>query len=174
MPDPATSADIRLAASSDGTLTYLVDYAASELPAVRGQDILAAWDAAREAALRAAWDVGRGFRFRKPDGGWTDLTLQDRDARCWAGAVSRAVDLQTGYGLSVCLRLLALVDLLGRAPWALGLLVLDRHAARVDPALLRLAAETRLTDDGGFDETGLRARLLALPPQGDFPGGVER
>jgi hypothetical protein len=161
---------IQVRAAEDGTLTYLVDHPPGELPAVRGRDLQAAWDLAREAAQRAAWSTARLFRFRRADGSWTDLAIADRDARCWAGAVDQAVGMQTGYGLSVCLRLLALVDLLGRATWLSGLVALDRRGARLHPALLRLAAETRLNDDARFDEGGFRRRLEALPSPAPFAG----
>lgn len=154
---------IQVGATSDGTLTYFIDHTPGDLPPVRGRDLLAAWDLARDAANQAAWSTARAFRFRRPDGGWTDLALRDADAQCWAGAVDSAVGMQTGYGLSVCLRLLALVDLLARAPWAAGLMQLGRHGAELHPALLRLAAETRLTDDARFDEPGFRACLQVLP-----------
>ena len=141
---------IQVGAAQDGTVTYLVDHLPGELPAVRGRDLLAAWEVAREAARRSAWSGGRAFRFRRQDGGWTE-------------AVDRTLGMQTGYGLSVCLRLLALVDLLARAPWTAALVQLDRRGAELHPALLRLAAETRLTDDARFDETGFRACLHMLP-----------
>jgi hypothetical protein len=163
---------ITTGAAADGTLTYFVDRAPSELPAVRGRDLLLAWEMARDAAHRAAWSTARAFRFQRPDGSWTDLALRDPDARCWAGAVDRAVGMQTGYGLSVCLRLLALVDLLARAPWAAGLVDLDPAGAELHPALLRLAAETRLTDDAGFDEPGFRTRLQSLPAMAGPPKGA--
>jgi hypothetical protein len=159
----ASTTPIRVAAAADGTQTYLVNHAPGELPAVRQRDLLAAWDLAREAAHAASWGTGRAIRFRARDGGWTDLALHDEDARCWAAAVDRTLGLQTGYGLSVCLRLLALVELLGRAPWAAGLVRLNGHGADLDPGLLRLAAETQLTDDARFDEPGFRACLKALP-----------
>jgi len=155
---------VLLEAAPDGTLVYVVDHAASALPAVRGRDILAAWDSAREAARCRAWDDARAFRLRDADGNWTSLRVQDPDARCWAGAVDRALGIRTIYGVSVCLRLLALVNLLARAPWAAGLVTLDAGCAEIDPALLRLAAEARLTDDARFDEARLRARLQRRLP----------
>ncbi len=154
---------IQVAAAEDGTLTYLVDVTPGELPAVRGRDLEAAWEVAREGARGRVWSTRRAFRFRREDGGWTELALRDADAQCWAGAVDRALGMRTGYGLSVCLRLLALVELLGRAPWAAGLVRLDGRGAELHPALLRLAAEARLTDDASFDETGFRACLRATP-----------
>jgi hypothetical protein len=157
MPRP-----VEVGAAEDGTLTYLIDFAPSELPAVRAGDILRAWVLAREAAHRAASGVGRAFRFRRADGGWTDLALLDRDAACWAGAVDRTLGMETSYGLAVCLRLLALIDLLAHASWAHVMVDLSNEA-ELDPALLRLAAESRLTDEAGFDEHGFRQTLRIHP-----------
>jgi hypothetical protein len=155
-------ARIKIGEAADGTLTYLIDHPPSDLPAVRGRDLLAAWDQARDAAQRAAWSVVRAFRFRGQDGGWTDIALRDRDAMCWAGAVDRTVGMETLYGISVCLRLLALIDFLARARWTSGLVDLSRDAA-LHPALVRLAAEARLTDEASFDEHGFRRSLQTLP-----------
>jgi hypothetical protein len=76
--------------------------------------------------------------------------------------VDRAVGMQTAYGLSVCLRLLALIEFLARTPWTAGLIDLS-HEAELHPALLRLAAEARLTDDATFDEHGFKKTLQTLP-----------
>lgn len=167
-PEPAP---IRVGVTREGILTYLVDRPPEALPAVRGRDLAAAWDAARSAALQSRGSVVRGFRFRRQDGSFTDLALADRDARCWAGAVDRTVGMDNWYGLSVCLRLLALIDLLARARWARGLLRLERDGAELHPSLLRTAATTPLTKEARFDETGFRARLplFAL----DRPGAVQ-
>ncbi len=159
---------IEVATAPDGTLTYLVAHLPGELPPVRSRDLAAAWDAARHAAQSASWSTARAFRFRAPDGGSTCLALRDADAQCWAGAVDHAMGLHTRTGLSTCLRLLALIDLLARAPWAAGLVGRTRHAA-LSPALLRLAAEARLNDDARFDEAGFRARLQATPPGAPSP-----
>jgi hypothetical protein len=104
----------------------------------------------------------RGFRFDRPDGSHTDLALADRDARCWADAVDRTVGIASGYGLSLCLRLLALVELLARAHWALPLLRIERDGADLHPALLRAAASVALSSDARFDETSFRIRLAQL------------
>jgi hypothetical protein len=154
---------IQIAATRDGTLTYRIDAAPAELPPVLGRDLLAAWEMARDAARRAIWSVGRVFRFQGADGTTTDLALHDEDARCWAGAVDRLLGIQTGYGLSVCLRLLALVDLLARCAWAAALVDLSRGGAELHPALLRAAAAAPLTADARFDEPTLRASLRTLP-----------
>lgn len=148
---------------SGGTLTYLVDLPPEALPPVRGRDIGAAWDAARDAASDAAWGAARLFRFRRPDGSTTVLALSDEDARCWAGAVDGTVGMGTSYGLSLCLRLLALVDLLARAPSLSELCPIGRTGATLHPALLSAAATAELTADARFDETGFRTRLARLP-----------
>jgi hypothetical protein len=156
---------IQMQAAPDGTLTYLVAHTPAELPAVRGHDLIEAWHAAREAARHRAWGEARAFRFVDHDGNPTDIALRDADARCWASAVDRTAGLTTLYGMSLCLRLLALVDLLASARWAARLVDIDSEGAAVDPALLRLAAAARLNQDARFDEAGFRARLanLCLP-----------
>ncbi len=165
LPDPA----LQVGQALDGTLTYLVDRPPALLPPVRGRDLAAAWDAARDAALGAVWGAGRRFRFRQPDGSFTDLALRDRDALCWAGAVEITAGLQTLYGLSLCLRLLALVDLLARARWTRALCQVRRNGAELHPALLRTAATIELTNDARFDETRFRAGLgLSTAPDGAF------
>jgi hypothetical protein len=150
---------ISVATTQEGALTYLVTSPPSALPPVHGRDLAAAWDAAREAARDAAWGAARLFRFRLPDGSFTELALADRDARCWADAVDHTVGMSTSYGMSLCLRLLALVDLLARAPWAAGLLAFDAGLAVLHPALLRLAANAPLSTDARFDEAQFRNSL---------------
>ena len=87
------------------------------------------------------------------------LRLADRDALCWAGAVERVAGMGTSYGLSLCLRLLALVDLLAHARWASGLFSLRRGQAELSAALLGAAATAPLTAEARFDEQRLRATL---------------
>lgn len=140
-------------------MTYLVDVPPEALPSVTSRDLERAWYAAREAALAQQWGIVRGFRFHRPDGSHTDLGLADRDARCWVGAVDMTVGIQNSIGLSTCLRLLALVDLLGRAQWARPLCHIARDGAELHPALLRTAATQPLTAEARFDETGFRIRL---------------
>ena len=109
---------VHVGVGPDGSLTYLVDLPPEELPPVHKRDLERAWHAARDAALAQRWGATRGFRFRRADGTHADLALADRDACCWAGAVDGTVGMRNSYGLSVCLRLLALVDLLARVRWA--------------------------------------------------------
>ena len=163
---------VRVGLGPDGSRSYLVDLTPEALPAVRGRDIERAWYAAREAALASAWGAGRCFRFRRADGGTTDLALADPDALCWARAVDTTVGLESCYGLSLCLRLLALVELLARAPWTASFCRLARDGAELEPSLLRAAAVTPLTEDARFDEALLRARIppfMLSPPPAAVP-----
>jgi hypothetical protein len=150
---------IRVGGDPGGPLTYLIDLTPEALPSVCRRDLERAWYAAREAALAERQGAVRGFRFNRPDGSHIDLALADRDARCWVGAVDRTVGIASTTGLSLCLRLLALIDLMARAPWARSLFHLARDGAEFHPALLKAAASQPLTRDARFDEAGFRARL---------------
>jgi len=154
-----TPGRIRVGGHSDGLMTYLIDLPPEALPSVCKRDLERAWYAAREAALAERQGAVRGFRFTRPDGSHTDLALADRDARCWVGAVDQTVGIANTLGLSLCLRLLALIDLLARAPWARSLFHLARDGAEFHPALLRAAASQPLTRDARFDEAGFRSKL---------------
>jgi hypothetical protein len=158
------AAKVQVGAGPDGSVTYLVDVPPEALPPVRGRDLERAWYAAREAAIAGSWSTVRGFRFRRPDGSHTDLALADPHARCWAGAVDGTVGLGSSYGLALCLRLLALVDLLAHARWALPLFRLERDGADLHPGLLSTAATAPLTAEARFDETRFRASLDPLLP----------
>jgi hypothetical protein len=152
-------ATVRVNGGPGGAVTYDVSLPPEALPSVGKRDLELAWYAAREAAIADHWDSVRAFRFLRPDGSHTDLALADRDARCWVGAIDRTVGLGTANGMSLCLRLLALIDLLARAPWARPLCKLARDGAEFHPALLRAAATQPLTQDASFDEAGFRQRL---------------
>lgn len=140
-------------------MTYLVNLPAEHLPPVRGRDLERAWYAARGAALDERWGAVRGFRFARPDGSHTELALADRDACCWVGAVDMVYGISTTHGLSVCLRLLALIDLLAHASWSRPFVRLARDGADFDPLLLRVAAIHPLTEHGRYDETAFRTHL---------------
>lgn len=158
-----TQGTVRIDVGANGAVTYLVDVPPEALPPVRGRDLERAWYAARTAALATAWGVARGFRFHRRDGSVTELALADPDACCWAAAVDRLAGLGSAYGMSLCLRLLALIDLLGRAQWAVAFCRLARDGADLHPALLQAAATLPLTAEARFDETGLRRNLAVLP-----------
>lgn len=155
---------VRVAAGPDGSLLYVVDVPPESIPGVQGADLARAWAAARAAASAAQWGVARALLFRRSGGELAQLSLADADARCWAGAVDRMIGLDHVYGLAVCLRLLALVDLLARAPWLSGLYVLDGGEADLHPALLGAAATCRLDSDARLVEGDVRERLRRLAP----------
>ena len=155
----ASGGTIRVGGDPNGRITYLIDLPPEALPSVCKRDLERAWQAAREAAIAERHGAVRGFRFNRPDGSHTDLALADPDASCWVGAVDRLVGIANPPGLSLCLRLLALIDLLARAPWARSLFHLARDGAEFHPALLRTAASQPLTRDARFDESGFRTRL---------------
>jgi hypothetical protein len=157
--DGTSAGTIRVGGDPDGLVTYLIDLPPEALPTVHKRDLERAWHAARAAAIAEQQGAVRGFRFNRPDGSHTDLALADRDARCWVGAVDRTVGIAHPPGMSLCLRLLALIDLLARAPWARSLFHLARDGAEFHPALLRTAASQPLTRDARFDEAGFRSRL---------------
>ncbi len=78
---------------------------------------------------------------------------------CWAGAVELTVGMGNEYGLSLCLRLIALVELLARARWTDPFFMIGRSGASLHPALLRAAAELRLTPEARFDDTSVQTQL---------------
>lgn len=164
MPDP-----IRIARGPDGSFAYAIPLPPEAMPAVRPRDLAAAWDAARAAADAGAWGPPRFLRFSRADGASTDLALADTDAACWAEAVDATAGLSNLPGMALCLRLLALVEVLGRAPWMRGFFAIGAEGAEFHPALLRAAAEMPLDAAARFDERALR-RLLSLSlPAGAAP-----
>jgi hypothetical protein len=144
-------------------LVYRVTLPPEEMPPVPTRDLEQAWDAARAAALSPSRGPHRQFSFRGTDGGIATFDLDDRDARLWAGAVDRVVGLTTLGGVSLCLRLLALIDLMATSPWAFGFMTPKRDGARLDRALLRAAARADLTEQARFDEASLRRNLPDRP-----------
>ena len=163
MHDQPHASPVRVQTRPDGALIYLVALPPEALPPVRPRDLAAAWDAARAAALDERWGTARLFRFRRADGSALDLALGDADACCWAGAVDGTVGMASPYGLSLCLRLLALVDLLARAAWAGSLVALRRDGAALAPALMQAASMQPLTSEARFDEGDFRRRFGPTP-----------
>jgi len=159
MDAPEQPRSIQVNPGPDGSLTYLIDVPPEDLPPVRGRDLERAWLAARDAAIAHRWGAVRGFRFVRRDGTHLDLALSDRDARCWAAAVDSTLGLHTNIGLSLCLRLLALVELLAQAPWARPWFQLARDGAELHPVLWRTAASVALSADARFDESTFRPRM---------------
>lgn len=91
------------------------------------------------------------------------LDLSDPDARCWAEAIDLTLGLGTVSGMAVLLRLLALLDAMGRLPWLRGMFEISAGEAELHPALLGAAAELPLDPAARLDETSLRRRLSRLP-----------
>ncbi|WBV41385.1 hypothetical protein [Pseudoroseomonas cervicalis] len=147
---------IRVAVAADGALHYAIPGRPEALPTVTPQALSLAWDAARAAAAAEAWGPHRTLVFE----GGPVLALADADAACWAEAVDRAVGLENLSGLALCLRLLALVELLGRAAWMRGLFAIGAEGIELHPALLGAAASQPLDGGARFDETAMK-RLLS-------------
>ncbi|WP_245615237.1 hypothetical protein [Muricoccus aerilatus] len=144
---------------------YAIPFAPEATPAVAPRSLLSAWDAARDAASAALEGPPRAFRFAGDPS--LDLLLEDRDACCWAEALDRRIGLDHVQGIAVLLRLLALLEVMGRAPWMRGLFDIGRDGTVLHPDLLRAAATQPLDGAARFDEDGLRHRLarpsLPLP-----------
>jgi hypothetical protein len=162
-------ARIRVARAPDGALAYAVPVPVERLPAVPPGDLLAAWSLARQGAARRRWGPPRLLVFPRPEGEATEIAIADRDAGAWAEAIDAAVGLETLRGLALCLRLLALVEVLTRAAWLGPLYDVTPEGIDLHPALLSAAASMPLDAGARFDEAGLR-RLLSRPlPQGRRP-----
>jgi hypothetical protein len=167
---------VRMAETASGARTYLIDLPPEDLPPVRPRDLHAAWDSARGAAIAQQWGRPLMLRFRRPGATETELALADTDACCWAAAVDATVGLANPYGLSICLRLLALVELLPREPWALPLVAINRDGAAIHPSLLHAASVARLTPDATFDAATLRETLrrgVSLAAPADHPRAAQ-
>ena len=135
----------------DGSIVRLIPYAPDQLPPVQKRDIEMAWELAKAVRHPGPKQI---FRFCS-----LDLVIADPDAAAWAQAVDATASLATPHGLSLCLRLLALVALMAEPILLRGWFSLSRGGATLSPALLQAAALAPLNASGGFDETALRALL---------------
>ncbi|WP_194152335.1 hypothetical protein [Muricoccus nepalensis] len=144
---------------------YAIPFPPEATPAVAPRALLLAWDAARDAASAALHGPPRAFRFAGDPS--LDLVLEDRDACCWAEALDRRIGLDHADGVATLLRLLALLEVMGRASWLRGLFDIGREGTVLHPDLLRAAATQPLDGAARFDEEGLRVRLArpGLPPR---------
>ena len=155
---------IRVAEDAGGALAYAIPCPPEAIPAVRPAALLDAWQAARDAAAAGRWGPPRTLVFARRDSEPTVLAIADRDARCWADAVDRDADLGTLAGLALCLRLLALVELLPRAPWLSSLFQVTGRGIDLHPALLRAVATIPLDPAARFDAEALRGLLSQTAP----------
>jgi hypothetical protein len=160
------AATLRTEYTADGKILHLVPHPPGRLPAVTKRDLEQAWEVARATALSSGPPPAtHGFRFHNGGEAPLDFVLNDRDAASWAGGIDGVANLSTAHGVSVCLRLMALVELMSRASWTRPWFTLNRAGLTFHPALLTAAALTPLTETGGFAETALRA-LLPQPDRG--------
>ncbi|MBL6457870.1 hypothetical protein JMJ55_21260 [Belnapia sp. T6] len=162
---------IRVAEAPNGALTYAIPVPPQSLPPVAPRQLLAAWELAREAADRQQWGKPRLLLFPPAEGSPSELAIADRDAGAWAEAIDAAIGLDTMAGLSLCLRLLALVELLGRARWLTALFAVTPSGIDLHPALLGAAAAMPLDAGARFDESGLRRLLSRRLPRAEPAGG---
>ncbi|MEI6161321.1 MAG: hypothetical protein WCP77_15915 [Roseococcus sp.] len=138
-----------------GALRHEIGVPASALPAVRPSALESAWEAARASAEAGLWGPARLIAFQ--DG--VEIALTDADAACWAEAMARRQGLDSLGDLALCLRLLALVEVLGRAKWLRGFFAITADGAEFHPALLSAAARAPLDTTGRFEDAPLRAML---------------
>ncbi|MCW8086307.1 hypothetical protein [Sabulicella glaciei] len=143
-----------------GALRHEVAVAADALPPVSPQALEAAWEVARAAADAGLWGPARLLVFADAD----PIALTDPDAACWAEAMAQHVGLDTLGGLALCLRLLALVEVMGRASWLRGFFAIGPEGAEFHPALLAAAARAPLDATGRFADAALRGMLSRSLP----------
>lgn len=164
MRDARSHNPVQVTTAPDGVRAYISAVPPEALPSVRPRDLAEAWDAARQRAMQRDWGEARFFRFPRRDGTTTELALADPDACCWAAAIEQTTGLANLAGLSLCLRLLALVHLIGEATWTRAWVSFRRDGARLDPRLVDAAARLPLTAQGLLDQAQLRRQLGAALP----------
>lgn len=154
-----TRTAIRVAEDATGALAYAIPGPPEVLPAVRPADLLAAWRRAHDGARQGAWGPPRTLVFAREGDTPSTLTLADPDACAWAAAVDRQAGLDTLGGLALCLRLLALVEVLARERRLGPFYALGADGVELHPALLGAAATLPLDPGARFDAAALRALL---------------
>ncbi len=147
-----------------GAMLHAIPVPPAALPRVPPEALLAAWRRASRAAELHRWGPVRHLAFAGAAGA---LSLTDQDACCWAESVDAAEGLETLPGMALCLRLLALVELLGRARWAAGMFDIGPLGIELHPSLLAAAARQPLGADARFDAEGFRRLLSRSLPAGE-------
>ncbi len=142
---------------------HRLDFGPEDLPPVSPLDLRKAWRAAHVAAeVGLAMEPGyvEGVTFRTKTGAETKFVFADLDAACWAGAIDRTYDLQTITGLSLLFRLLALIELMSKAPWLRPYFSLTaKDGASLDQLLLATAATEPLSTGAGFNPLSFKAAM---------------
>ena len=162
------SRSIRVARTEAGAIAYLVPVPPERLPAVQPGDLLRAWNVARNGAVQRQWGTPRFLRFARQGGQEpTEIAIADPDAGAWTEAIDRAFGLDTLTGLSLCLRLLALVEVLTRAARLEPFFDVSPAGVDLHPSLLTAAAVLPLGPAARFDEAALVERLpFRVPSEG--------
>jgi hypothetical protein len=145
------SSSVRVASGPAGSLIYRIPIPPEHLPSVAPAALLAAWALARQAANAGHWGPPRHLVFARADGSPTEIAIVDADAGAWAEAVDAAIGLGSLEGLALCLRLLALVEMLGREPKLHPFFDLTPEGIEFDHRLLRAAASLPLDAAARFD-----------------------
>ncbi len=151
---------IRVARTEAGAIAYLVPVSPERLPVVSPGDLLRAWNVARHGAVERRWGAPRFLRFaqqgeREP----TEIAIADPDAGAWTEAIDRVFGLENLMGLSLCLRLLALIEVLTRAARLEPFFDVTPAGVDLHPSLLAAAAASPLDPAARFDEAVLMERL---------------
>jgi hypothetical protein len=158
---------IRVARTETGAIAYLVPVPPEGLPAVAPGDLLRAWNVARHGAELHQWGAPRFLRFAQRGGSEpTEIAIADPDAGAWTEAIDRVFGLDTLTGLSLCLRLLALIEVLARVPRLEPFFDVTPAGVDLHPSLLTVAAALPLDAAARFDEAALMRRLprFRTPP----------
>ncbi len=146
----------------DTPLIQRLAFAPEELPTIAPSDLMEAWKVATlgaEVGMVLQHGDIEGVEFRW-DGGESRFMFADLDASCWAAALDRRYGLENPRGIAILFRLLALIDLMARANWLRPLFSIgSEDGVRVDPDLVRAAAEEPLTASARFDAGEIRRRL---------------
>jgi len=152
---------VRTTSLPSGALRHELGVAPACLPAVPPAALEIAWEVAREGAAAGQWGPPRLMVFA--DG--RDIALTDPDAAAWAEAMDRHAGLDSLHGVALCLRLLALVEAMGRAEWLRGFFAIGARGVEFHPLLLAAAARAPLDATGRFEDSAMRGILRrTLPP----------
>jgi hypothetical protein len=156
---------VRTTALPSGAFRHELAVSPAALPAVPPAALEVAWECAREAAEAGLWGPARLIAFQ----GGEEIALTDPDAAAWAEAMERHAGFDTLAGLALCLRLLALVEVMGRAAWLRGHFAIGAHGVEFHPVLLAAAARAPLDATGRFEESAMRAMMKGILPRAASP-----